>query len=173
MNRSEVILFIAATMDGYIATADHNLDWLMAVEGEGDNGISAFYDTVDAILMGRNTYEWILQHTEDFPYQDKDCYVVSSTRTGEDGRVSFIKGAPDELLQQLSKKGGRRIWLMGGSRLIASFFNQRLVDEVVLTIAPVLLGHGIPLAEGLLQPRHLRLQSLQRYGQFVSLHYTC
>ena len=62
MNQRKLVLYIAATLDGYIATKDHNLDWLLSVDGEGDNGYSKFYDTVDTVLMGRITYDWIIDH---------------------------------------------------------------------------------------------------------------
>jgi len=71
-------LYFATSLDGYIATEDESLEWLFNVEGEGDNGYSEFYETVDTILMGNKTYEWIIRHeTGEFPYKNKDCYVFT------------------------------------------------------------------------------------------------
>ena len=77
-HQRKVVLFIAASLDSYIATENDSLDWLYKVEGEGDNGYSEFYETVDTILMGRRTYDWILKHvTGDFPYKNKTCFMYS------------------------------------------------------------------------------------------------
>ena len=81
-HQRKVVLFIATSLDGYIATENDSLDWLYKVEGEGDNGYSEFYETVDTILMGRRTYDWILKHvTGDFPYKNKECFVFSRPLT--------------------------------------------------------------------------------------------
>ena len=78
MNQRKIVLYIASSLDGYIATEEHSLDWLFAVEGEGDNGISKFYETVDSILMGRVTYDWIMDYEKgEFPYKGKECYVTN------------------------------------------------------------------------------------------------
>lgn len=171
MKTSEIIVFIAASLDGFIATKDHRLDWLLEVEGEGDNGISKFYNTIDTIIMGKNTYQWIVDHANSWPYQDKTCVVFSNTKTEKEGSVSFVNGDLSSLILKLEGQGSRRIWLMGGSRLIASFINENLVDELILTFAPVFLGDGIPLLEGLIEPQRLRFLTQARYGQFVTLHY--
>ena len=76
--KRNLILFIASSLDGYIATKDESLEWLYNVEGEGDNGYSEFYDTVDTILMGKRTYDWVLnQDLKEFPYKNKECYVFT------------------------------------------------------------------------------------------------
>lgn len=70
MEQRKLVLYIASSVDGYIATNEHNLDWLFTVDGEGDNGYSKFYDTIDTILIGRVTYDWIIEHENGrFPYQ--------------------------------------------------------------------------------------------------------
>lgn len=88
----KLVLLIATSLDGYIATKDDSLDWLFKVEGEGDNGISEFYETVDTILMGRKTYDWIITHmTEEFPYKNKECYVFSRQENEDTEDVKFRK----------------------------------------------------------------------------------
>ena len=73
-NQRKIVLFIATSLDGYIATEDDSLEWLFKVEGDGDNGYSDFYDTVDTVIMGRRTYDWLLeQELESFPYEGKEC----------------------------------------------------------------------------------------------------
>ena len=71
----EIVLFIAASLDGYIAKENDDLEWLMETEGEGDNGYTEMYETIDTIIMGKKTYDYVVEHTEIFPYLDKACYV--------------------------------------------------------------------------------------------------
>lgn len=171
MSPRKLVLFIAASLDGYIATEDHSLDWLFSVEGEGDNGISAFYDTVDTVVMGRITYEWIMAQEGDFPYKEKECFVFSKTRKVSPAHVSFARGDVAEFSQKLKNKDGKNIWILGGSGLLAAFLKEALVDEIIVTIAPVVLGRGIPLFAGQHSQMPLRLTSTNRFGQFVELRY--
>lgn len=78
MNR-KTILYIAASVDGFIAREDGSIDWLDDFEGEGDNGYGDFYQTIDTVILGRSTYEHIKVLTADFPYKDKTCYVLTKT----------------------------------------------------------------------------------------------
>lgn len=80
-NERKVVLFIATSLDGYIATKEESLEWLFEVEGEGDNGIAAFYDTTDTVIMGRKTYDWIKEQDDsaDEPYSDRVSYVFTRT----------------------------------------------------------------------------------------------
>ncbi|MDK2807895.1 MAG: hypothetical protein PWP24_629 [Clostridiales bacterium] len=140
MDDRKLVLYIASSLDGYIATKDHQLDWLFSVEGEGDNGYSAFYDTVDTILIGRVTYDWIMEHENGaFPYQGKECYVFSRAKKEDNEQVTFLQ--------------------------------EKLVDELIVTVTPVILGEGIPLFQNNKVPIPLSLKNMTRYNQFVSLHY--
>jgi dihydrofolate reductase len=77
-NPRNIVLFIAQSLDGYIATKEDSLDWLFKVEGEGDNGYSEFYEEIDTIIMGKRTYDWIMNYEKgQFPYKNKNCYVFS------------------------------------------------------------------------------------------------
>lgn len=172
MEQRKIVLFIAASLDGYIATQEHSLDWLFAVEGEGDNGYAAFYETVDTIIMGRTTYDWVMDYEKGkFPYPGRECYVFSNTKTGIDANVRFTSGDIAPFVKALKAKPGKHIWLVGGGELIAAFLREHLVDEIILTIAPVLLGTGIPLFKAIPVQNMLQLTGIQRYGQFAELHY--
>ena len=86
-NQRKIVLFIATSLDGYIACQDDSLEWLFKVAGEGDNGYLDFYENVDAIIMGRRTYDWVIENLqEEFPYKNKPCYVFSRTEMGVNGR---------------------------------------------------------------------------------------
>jgi len=86
-----IVLFIASSLDGYIATKDDSLDWLFNVDGEGDNGFSEFYETVDTFLMGKRSYDWVMeQDIEEFPYKNKECYVFTRASTEDTENVKFV-----------------------------------------------------------------------------------
>jgi dihydrofolate reductase len=171
-NQRKLVLFIATSLDGYIATEDDSLEWLFKVDGEGDNGYSDFYDTVDTVIMGRRTYDWLLeQETERFPYEGKECYVFSRTLSQDNENVKFFSGDVVDLTNQLKNKEGKNIWVMGGGDLIHSFINEKLVDELIITVSPVLIGKGIPLFKEVDFELELTLKSINRFNQFAELHY--
>ena len=173
MNQRKLVLYIAASLDGYIATSEHGMDWLFAVEGEGDNGFAKFYDTIDTVLIGRTTFDWILRHekTVDAVYKDKTCYVFTRTERPAMGHFTFIHHDAIEFVKKLKHKEGKDIWVVGGGELLHAFMKERLVDELFITIAPVLLGRGIPLFKGNDFQTCLSLKEINRYNQFVELHY--
>lgn len=173
LHNRKLVLFIACSLDGYIAAVDESLNWLDAVEGEGDNGYADFYQTVDTVVMGRKTYDWIakLDLTE-FPYKGKDCYVFSRTRTGKDPDVTWVNDDPADFIAQLKQSPGQNIWLVGGGELLHAMMTGDLVDEYILTIAPVLLGDGIPLFPTQDTARTLQLINTRTFNQFTELHYT-
>lgn len=166
----KVVLYIAASLDGFIAEPEESLNWLTSVEGQGDNGYEEFYETVDTILMGGRTYRWVMEHGE-FPYGGKECYVFSRQAQADTEFVRFYRGGCTELVRELRSREGRDIWLEGGGELVRQFLNENLVDEIILTIAPVILGKGIPLFSGLEQEMDLRLTEMKQYGQFAQLRY--
>lgn len=172
LTQRKVILYIAASLDGYIATEDESLDWLFTVEGEGDNGYHEFYNTVDTILMGRRTYDWIVKMEKgNFPYKNKDCYVFSRTHTGKNEKVEFVNDDIVAFTKSLKESGGKDIWLVGGGSLLHTFMEEKLVDEFIITIAPTLIGSGIPLFPKSDLKHMLQLKNVRRFNQFVQIHY--
>ena len=172
MSQRKVVLYIAASLDGYIATEDHNLDWLFAVEGDGDNGYTEFFDTVDTILMGRTTYDWVMEHEKgEFPYKGKECYVFSSIKKEDNEYVTYVSDGVVQLINELKNKDGKIIWLVGGGSLISTFLQEKLIDEIIVTIAPVLVGKGIPLFHNNSFQTPLTLKEINQHNQFVELRY--
>ncbi|AOM84368.1 dihydrofolate reductase family protein [Salisediminibacterium beveridgei] len=168
----KLILFIACSLDGYIATADESLDWLESVEGEGDNGYAAFYETVDTVVMGRKTCDWIKKlNLTEFPYAGKACYVFSRTRSGRTDEVTWVNEDPVPFINRLKEAPGRNIWLVGGGNLLQAMTAHDLVDEYIVTIAPVILGGGIPLFPTGTRTVNLELVSTKSFNQFTELHY--
>ncbi len=172
MNERKLVLYIAQSLDGYIATKDDSLDWLFQVEGEGDNGYSEFYETVDTILIGNRTYEWIMDYEKgDFPYKGKDCYVFSRTPKENTEYVQFIQEDILLFVNKLKKEAGKNIWMVGGGNLLQAFLEYNLVDELIVTIAPTVIGDGIPLFKAGNYKLNLQLKGTRSFGQFVELQY--
>jgi len=168
----KVVLFIAESLDGYIATKEDDIEWLINTEGEGDNGYSEFYDTIDTIIMGRRTYDWIVNHEGDnFPYEGKQCYVLSDSRQGKDKNVEYVNGDITEFMQKLKQEEGKDIWIVGGGSMLHEFIEKRLVDEWIITVTPTILGDGIPLFKKHGFETRLRLKGARTFNQFTELHY--
>lgn len=170
--KRDLVLFIASSLDGYIATKDDSLEWLFRVEGEGDNGYSEFYDTIDTVLMGRRTYDWLMdQDLKEFPYKNKACYVFTRSSTENTEDVQFINDDVVNFVNKLKSQDGGNIWIVGGGNLLHTVIQEKLIDEFIITLAPTLLGAGIPLfSEGDYQ-LDLSLKGVQCFNQFVELRY--
>lgn len=170
--RRKVIVFIATSLDGYIATEDDSLEWLFKVEGEGDNGYSEFYSTIDTVILGRRTYEWIMNVEKDnFPYQNKKCYVFTKSIYEPTDHVEFVDGDIVKFINALKNVEGGNIWIVGGGNLLSYVLKENLVDEFIITIAPTIIGKGIPLFNKQNNEIELELKSIRRFNQFAELHY--
>lgn len=168
----KVRLFIASSLDGYIATKEKSLDWLEQVEGKGDNGYSQFYETVDTVILGKKTFDWLIsQRLSEWPYAEKQCYVYTHQQLQDMQDIHFTKEPVASLIHTLRQQPGQDIWIVGGGELIYSFLEQHLIDEVIVTMEPILLGEGIPLFKPGFSTVELTLQQTKTYGQFVELHY--
>ena len=176
----EVILYIASSLDGYIARPDGSVDWLDDLPapetgGEEDYGYGEFFAGVGVVLMGRVTYEQVLSFDVDYPYAGVEGYVFSTTRAGErDENVRFVNGDDiPGLIEGLKQRGSGNIWLIGGGQLVREFLIQDLVDRIELFVLPVILGAGLPLFPPPTPQRNLALVGSQSYGNgMVRLTYT-
>ncbi|MED4128536.1 MULTISPECIES: dihydrofolate reductase family protein [Shouchella] len=171
MTKRKVILFIATSLDGYIATKEEKLDWLFAVEGEGDNGFSNFYQTVDTVVMGRKTFDWIKNEMDEYPYQDKESYVFTRSKTLAHSHAQFTNEKVKTFLTTLKQQEGEAIWLVGGGDLLKTCLEEKLVDEIIVTVAPKMIGEGIALFQEGDYHVNLNLLGVQTFNQFVELHY--
>ncbi|HNH07324.1 MAG TPA: dihydrofolate reductase family protein, partial [Leptospiraceae bacterium] len=141
MSNIKYSVFIAVSADGYIAGKDGALEWLSAVSREGeDYGYLEFFSTVDTLVMGRNTYEKVLSFG-DWPYEKKDCIVLTKEKLKPKFNEKIMNLSPIELDHFLQKEEKRKVYLDGG-KLISSFLEAGFVDEIILSVIPVLLGEG-------------------------------
>ncbi len=168
----------ASSLDGFIATADHDLGWLLQFGEIEGSSYPAFIRDVGALAMGSHTYEWMLKHAIDagqpWPYVQPTW--VFSTRTlraipGAD--VRFVRGDVRPVHQAMVQvAAGRNVWIVGGGELVGQFYDAGLLDELIAQIAPVTLGAGKPLLPRRITRPALRLQSVTTLGGlFAELRY--
>ena len=148
MPMTEVVYYVAASRDGFIAGPNHELDWLHAFEGgESDYGYAAFLAGVDGLVMGRSTYDVTRRLIADWPYGERPCWVLSR-RPLDGAAVTTVQAgafAIDTLRRAWSACGCRRVWLVGGGDVAAQFARAGAIDQIVLSTVPVTLGSGIAL----------------------------
>lgn len=170
----KLVLFIACSVDGYIAGTDGNIDFLNLVHKPGeDYGYADFMDTVDTILVGRKTYDHILSMGVEIPYPDKTVYVVTRTPREASGLVRYYSGSLTALVQDLKSQSGKNIFCDGGATVVHELLKNNLIDEFYISIIPVLLGDGIRLFQDGRSECRLALTDTQTYETgLVRLHYT-
>jgi dihydrofolate reductase len=164
-NRRKVIAHIATSADGYIARPDGDLEWLTSRPApEGFYGMNAFMRSIDTTVLGRKTYEVSLRMGA--PFDSKSRNIVFSRRAppaDPPAGVEFVSEPIGPFVRRLRAQPGKDIWLMGGGDIIASFLDERAIDEFVISVAPVFIGEGISL----IAPRHrhvpLELLSIERF----------
>jgi len=153
-------VFIATSLDGFIADKNGSIDYLNTIENPENNdmGYVKFIDQIDAIIMGRATYDKVLSFGIDWPYQ-RPVFVVSNSLKevpeGYKDKVSIISGSPSRLLEIVHALGHGKLYIDGG-QVIQDFLKEDLIDEMTITTIPILLGGGIPLFKDL--PMEMRFQ---------------
>ena len=137
----KVVLFIASSLDGYIARQNGDIDWLFT---DQNYGYTNFLDSIDTVFMGRKTYEQVLTFGE-YPYQEKNSYVFTKNLDFSANSDVEVVTELETFVNNLKLLDGKNIWLVGGSLLIRDFLNKNFVNEVILSVHPIILGEGIPL----------------------------
>lgn len=171
----KTIVYIAMSLDGYIATSDNDISFLNTVEKEEeDYGYGEFIQTVDAVIMGRKTYDKVLDLCGGvFPHAaDKTCYIITRSPKPSQANLHFYTGDLTALVQKLKSQTGKHIFIDGGAEIVRSLQQLRLIDEYVVSVIPLLLGSGIRLFGGENTASDLRLLSAKSYESgLVQLHY--
>jgi dihydrofolate reductase len=163
----KIILFIASSLDGYIARENGDIDWLPET---GSSGYDDFIKSVDTVVMGKKTYDQVLTFGG-YPYKDKKSYVFTRNKNlTKDEDIEFVLDA-EKLMKTITPGPGKNIWLIGGSEIISTFVNLDFVDELILSLIPVVLGKGIPLFKKLEKELKLELIKTTDYEKLVELHY--
>lgn len=172
MVRRKVIVYIAASLDGFIAGENDDLSFLNSVHKEGeDYGYTAFMQTVDTVIMGRKTYEWVIKNAE-FPHKGPDTYIITRQSIPPKGNIQFYNKPVSELIDRLRSQKGKNIFCDGGAQLVQTLLNERLVDEMIISFIPVLLGKGIRLFDHLSTSTPLKLVGTKTFDTgLIQLHY--
>lgn len=169
----KVIVYIAASLDGYIAKPGDDLAFLDRVQKEGeDYGYANFMASVDAVIQGRKTYEWVLKHVPDFVHADKESYIITRTPRPAIDKISFYTGDLKELVLKLKQQPGKNIFVDGGAEIVNALLKEQLVDELIVSLIPVLLGDGTKLFNDGRPEQVLKFISAQTFDTgLVQLHY--
>ena len=167
MNEARNKVFIATSLDGYIADKNGGLDWLHATPNpEGiDMGYGQFMAGMDALIMGRNTFETVCNFDMPWPYQ-KPVFVLTNTLkkvpNKAEGKATLVSGSLKDVLEEIHKQGYHQLYIDGG-QTIQNFLEEDLIDEMIITTIPVLLGGGTPLFGKLSVPIHFRCVESQLF----------
>ncbi|QDU29562.1 Dihydrofolate reductase [Anatilimnocola aggregata] len=139
---TKVVLFIATSLDGFIASPDGTVDWLFH---DADYGYTEFMASIDAVVMGRKTWEQA-KTFEAVPFAGKTVFVLARSNTSTaDERIRFVQGEAPQILHQIRAEATKDIWLVGGGDVIQQFIAHDLIDEYRIFVHPVILGSGLPL----------------------------
>jgi len=163
-DRPKISIYIAVSIDGYIAREDGNLDWLDRAHGfEGeDYGFQKLFGSIDALILGRKTYEAVAAMPISWPYAGKRVIVLSNTLHSVKKEAEIYRGKLTDLVSKLHQEGIKHIWVDGGTTA-SQFLSLQMVDAMTLTIIPVVLGSGIPLFHRLGKEILCRLISTAAY----------
>lgn len=171
----KLAIFIATSLDGYIAKPDDDLSFLKSVEKEGeDYGYGEFIANVDTIILGRKTYEWVLKEIGPSHYDngERDVYIITRTERPSFGKIKFHTGSPADLVQKLKTEKGQKIYCDGGAEIINDLLESDLIDEFILSIIPVLVGNGTRLFKDGRPEQLLELVRVKTYDTgLTQLHY--
>jgi dihydrofolate reductase len=167
----KVKLFIASSLDCYIAREDGGIDWLFT---DDDYGYTKFYDSIDTIIVGRKSYDQSLT-SDDYPYKGKSVYVFTRKKIRKNNNeqdVEYIDTNIQDFVTSLTQSIGKDIWLIGGGEIVSVLLNAGLVDEIILSIHPIILGTGIPLLRDIQKEVNLKLEnSLSFDSGLTQLYY--
>lgn len=168
-------LFIATSLDGYIAKPNDDLSFLKLVEKEGeDYGYAAFTENIDTIILGRKTYDYVLREigTSHYDNGQRDVYVITRTARPGAGRTTFYTGELTELIKRLKSAGGKNIYCDGGAEIIKELLQHDLIDEFIISIIPILVGNGTKLFADNRPEQQLEFVNAKSFETgLVQLHY--
>lgn len=164
----EIILYVAQSIDGYIAREDGSVDWLNPYNNS-EFDFASFFDSIDICIMGRRTYEQIVYSLapENWPYTGKEVIVLSSQKI-EDENITSMN--VDELLETVEHSTGK-IWIVGGSMLLRFFLENNLIDKMMITTIPILLGKGISLFTQIDAEQTYKVSKVNDYSGLIEVTY--
>ncbi len=171
----KTIIYIAASLDGYVATKDGDVAWLGGDGSEPENmgSYDEFYERVDTVILGRTTYEQIVTDLspEQWPYEGKMSYVMTHRAYEDKEGIHFTSEDIGALLGRLKAQEGKDIWICGGASVVNEVLRLSLADEICISVIPMILGSGIKLFKEGLPECKLELSGTRSYNGMVDLVY--
>lgn len=169
----KLVLYIAASLDGYIAKPNDDLSFLSIVEQAGqDYGYAEFIQSVNAVIVGRKTYDKVLSMGYDFPHADKDAYIITRTPRPDIGSVKFYTGDLKTIIERLKTEQGKNIFCDGGAEIVNELLLYDLFDELIISVIPIMIGDGIRLFKDGRPEQKVELISIKHFETgLVQLHY--
>ncbi|MDM0015605.1 dihydrofolate reductase family protein [Variovorax sp. J22P168] len=167
--------YTASSLDGFIATEDHSLEWLFPLGDINDTGYPQFIQGVGALAMGASTYEWMLRHVPTWPYTQPAWVFSHRELAGMAGaEIRFVRGDVRPVHEAMKRAAGEKnIWLVGGGDLVGQFHDAGLLDEIIVQVGSVTLGAGQPLLPRRIVSPSLRLSEAKFVGPgFAELSYS-
>ena len=170
----KLYVYIAASLDGYIAKHDDDISFLSLVEQPGeDYGYAGFIDTIDTVIIGRKTYDKVQAMGIEYLRADKEYHIVTRTPRAQEGNIRFYTGDLKTLIEELKQQDGKHIFVDGGAEVVNQLIAMDLVDEYIVSLIPVLLGDGIRLFQDGRPEQNLTFVSSKSFEKgLVQLHYT-
>ena len=169
----KVVLYISMSLDGYIASKDNSLEFLSIVEKQGeDYGYNDFVKSVDTVIIGRKTYEKVIDMGYEYPHKDKDVYIITRSEKPSIGNFKFYAGELTQLVKKLKTNSGKNIYCDGGAEIANELIKNNLIDEFIISVIPILLGEGIRLFKDNRPEQKLELISAEQFDKgLTQLHY--
>lgn len=166
-------LFIATSLDGYIAAPHDDLSFLSIVEQEGeDYGYADFISGVDTVVLGRKSYDYVSKMVSGNWYGDKNVFVITRTPRPASDNISFHTGDLPALITDLKAQDGKNIFIDGGAEVVAELMKHDLIDEYTISIIPIFLGGGVRLFPDGRPEQRLELVGVKHFPKgLVQLHY--
>jgi dihydrofolate reductase len=163
-----VYFYGCMTLDGYLADKNHNLDWLHQSGSVEETSYDDFYNKMDVTIMGRKTFNEVLKMGDPkLFYPTTENYVFTHDKRLSNEGFQFIEGDVVEFVKNTDKN--KHIWIVGGNTLLAPLLDHQLIDIMIVQIAPVLLGDGIPLFTQKEALKRFELKEVHQYGQFAEM----
>ena len=168
----KVVYYLAVSLDGYIADADGGVAWLDDLSIDQENtGYETFYEGIDALVMGRNTYDFVHDYGQ-WPYGDKPTWVCTTRELSPLDGCNLQQGRDaSSAISEVSSMGLKSVWVVGGGFLARSLLEQDLLTHISVSIMPVVLGNGIKLIDSLPIPVHLHQEHSEMMAGFTQLEY--
>lgn len=171
----KVILFIAMSLDGYIADCQGKVDWLKGQEDDHESmdSYSEFVKEIDTVIMGWNTYHQIVTELspDEWVYDAFTTYVITHRELHSSEKIRFTDMDADALVEKIRSEGGKDIWICGGASIVQQFVNKDMIDCYYITVIPTILGSGIRLFENSGKEIKLKLLKTKSYNGITDLVY--